>query len=376
MTRERRLFSSEFKLQMVRLYENGKPRNEIIREYDLTPSPLGKWIKQYQNTGTFNHQDNLSDEEKELIKLRKEVQHLKMENDIFKASSVDHGTKIEVIQKNAHQYSVSAMGNVLKILRSTYYDSIKRKDNKITKDDSNVERAVINIFNANRKVFATRRIKNHLNDKGHTVSRRKIGRIMKKYNLVSVYTKAKYKNHPKETNEKLIKNHLNRAFNREQPMETLVSDLTYVKVAGTWHYICLFIDLFNREIVGYSAGKNKDANLVSKAISRINHNLEQIKLFHTDRGKEFDNHLIDEVLETFKIKRSLSTKGCPYDNAVAEATMKSMKTEFVKQMQFENLEQLKTELFDYVNWYNNFRPHSSLQYLTPVAFKNLHMKTV
>ncbi|HDC9999195.1 TPA: IS3 family transposase [Staphylococcus aureus] len=375
MTRERRLFSSEFKLQMVRLYENGKPRNEIIREYDLTPSPLGKWIKQYQNTGTFNHQDNLSDEEKELIKLRKEVQHLKMENDIFKASSVDHGTKIEVIQKNAHQYSVSAMGNVLKILRSTYYDSIKRKDNKITKDDSNVERAVINIFNANRKVFATRRIKNHLNDKGHTVSRRKIGRIMKKYNLVSVYTKAKYKNHPKETNEKLIKNHLNRAFNREQPMETLVSDLTYVKVAGTWHYICLFIDLFNREIVGYSAGKNKDANLVSKAISRINHNLEQIKLFHTDRGKEFDNHLIDEVLETFKIKRSLSTKGCPYDNAVAEATMKAMKTEFVKQMQFENLEQLKTELFDYVNWYNNFRPHSSLQYLTPVAFKNLHMKT-
>ncbi|HHW6577251.1 TPA: IS3 family transposase [Staphylococcus aureus] len=376
MTRERRLFSSEFKLQMVRLYENGKPRNEIIREYDLTPSPLGKWIKQYQNTGTFNHQDNLSDEEKELIKLRKEVQHLKMENDIFKASSVDHGTKIEVIQKNAHQYSVSAMGNVLKILRSTYYDSIKRKDNKITKDDSNVERAVINIFNANRKVFATRRIKNHLNDKGHTVSRRKIGRIMKKYNLVSVYTKAKYKNHPKETNEKLIKNHLNRAFNREQPMETLVSDLTYVKVAGTWHYICLFIDLFNREVVGYSAGKNKDANLVSKAISRINHNLEQIKLFHTDRGKEFDNHLIDEVLETFKIKRSLSTKGCPYDNAVAEATMKAMKTEFVKQMQFENLEQLKTELFDYVNWYNNFRPHSSLQYLTPVAFKNLHMKTV
>ncbi|WP_340586455.1 transposase, partial [Staphylococcus aureus] len=52
MTRERRLFSSEFKLQMVRLYENGKPRNEIIREYDLTPSPLGKWINQYQNTGT------------------------------------------------------------------------------------------------------------------------------------------------------------------------------------------------------------------------------------------------------------------------------------------------------------------------------------
>lgn len=93
MTRERRLFSSEFKLQMVRLYENGKARNEIIREYDLTPSPLGKWIKQYQNTGTFNHQDNLSDEEKELIKLRKEVQHLKMENDILKQAALIMGRK-------------------------------------------------------------------------------------------------------------------------------------------------------------------------------------------------------------------------------------------------------------------------------------------
>ncbi|HDG5418212.1 TPA: hypothetical protein PF072_002453 [Staphylococcus aureus] len=53
-------------------------------------------------------------------------------------------------------------------------------------------------------------------------------------------------------------------------METLVSNLTYVKVSGTWNYICSFIDLFNREIIGYSAGKNKDANLVSKVISRIN----------------------------------------------------------------------------------------------------------
>ncbi|EEW44025.1 truncated transposase [Staphylococcus aureus 930918-3] len=83
---------------------------------------------------------------------------------------------MEVIQKNAHQYSVSAMCKVLIILRSTYYDSIKRKDNKITKDDSNIEHAVINIFNSNRKVFGTRRIKNHLNDKGLTVSGQKIGR--------------------------------------------------------------------------------------------------------------------------------------------------------------------------------------------------------
>ncbi len=76
---------------MVRLYENGKSRNEIIREYDLTPLTLGKWIKQHQKSVSFNHQDNLTDEEKELIKLHKEVQHLKMENDILKRATLIMG---------------------------------------------------------------------------------------------------------------------------------------------------------------------------------------------------------------------------------------------------------------------------------------------
>ncbi|PKF12419.1 IS3 family transposase, partial [Macrococcoides caseolyticum] len=124
------------------------------------------------------------------------------------------------------QYSVSAMCKVLKIPRSTYYDSIKRMPNKPKKDDLELEQAIVSTFNSNRKSFGTRKIKNELNKLGIIVSRRKIGRIMKKYNLISVYTKAKYKNHQKETNEKLIKNHLNRSFTREQPLEVLVSDLT------------------------------------------------------------------------------------------------------------------------------------------------------
>ncbi|HHW9997491.1 TPA: transposase [Staphylococcus aureus] len=84
MTKERRTFSSEFKLQVVRLYENGRLKNEIIREYDLKPSIFSNSIKQHQNTGSLNHQDNLKSAEKELIKLHKEVQHLKMEHDVLK----------------------------------------------------------------------------------------------------------------------------------------------------------------------------------------------------------------------------------------------------------------------------------------------------
>ena len=79
--------------------------------------------------------------------------------------------------------------------------------------------------------------------------------------------------------------------------------------------------------------------------------LRQIQLFHTDRGNEFKNKTIDEVLDTFQINRSLSMKGCPYDNAVAEATFKIIKTEFVKKY-FGNLDRLKLKLDDYVHWFN------------------------
>lgn len=91
--RERRTFTQEFKLQLVKLYENGKPRSEIIREYDLTASAFDKWVKQYQNSGSFRELDNRSPEEQELIKLRKENQRLMMENDILKQAALIIGRK-------------------------------------------------------------------------------------------------------------------------------------------------------------------------------------------------------------------------------------------------------------------------------------------
>lgn len=96
-----------------------------------------------------------------------------------------------------------------------------------------------------------------------------------------------------------------------------------------WNYICIMIDLYHREIVGYSVGANKDANLVKQALLSIPYKHDAIELFHSDRGSEFDNQLIDSVLNTFGIERSLSRKGNPYDNAVAESSFKCMKTEFI-----------------------------------------------
>ena len=256
------------------------------------------------------------------------------------------------------------MCKVLKIARATYYYESKQKE-----DETELITAIKEIFRCSRNNYGTRKIKIELSKQGQTVSRRKIARIMKHEGLVSNYTIAQFKPHIDKHNEAKIANKVERKFNNQPQYNVVVSDLTYVRVGMNWHYICVLIDLFNREIIGYSSGRHKDAKLVLQAFGRVETNLDKINIFHTDRGNEFKNKAIDNVLETFNIERSLSMKGCPYDNAVAEATYKIIKTEFAKNAGFASLEQLEYELADYVNWFNNHRIHSSLNYLSPKNYR-------
>jgi transposase len=91
--RDRRTYTEEFKEQMVKLYQSGKSKRDIMNEYDLTSTAFNTWIKRSESTGSFKEKDNRSPEENELIKLRKENQQLKMENDILKQAALILGRK-------------------------------------------------------------------------------------------------------------------------------------------------------------------------------------------------------------------------------------------------------------------------------------------
>ena len=91
--RQRRTFTQEFKNQMVQLYNSGKRKCDIVREYELSYSTLDKWINQFENSGSFKESDNLTPEQEELIKLRKKNKQLEMENDILKQAALIMGRK-------------------------------------------------------------------------------------------------------------------------------------------------------------------------------------------------------------------------------------------------------------------------------------------
>ena len=170
-----------------------------------------------------------------------------------------------------------------------------------------------NAYDENRCVYGQRKLKHVLLRKGWVVSRRKIGQIMKKRGLVSAYTRKKYRVHASRVNEAPAPNLIDRQFSDRLQGACGVSDLTYVRVGAQWAYICMLLDLAAREIIGYRAGAHKDAELVQQAFASVKESLFEIQIFHTDRGSEFDNILVDEILESSQIQRSLSMKGCPYD---------------------------------------------------------------
>jgi transposase InsO family protein len=136
------------------------------------------------------------------------------------------------------------MCKVLNVSRGSVYYEPKKKS-----CDTALENLIITIFKNSRNNYGTRKIKNKLAEKGYKVSRRRISKIMKKYGLVSNYTVKQYKVHSSKCNEDKTDNIVDRDFNKKQPLDVIVSDLTYVNVNGKWNYICLIIDLFNREFI-------------------------------------------------------------------------------------------------------------------------------
>jgi len=93
MRRERREYTDEFRKQIVDLHASVKPKHELIKEYELTPSALTNWIKKYNQSGSFKAKDNRTEDEEKMLKLEKELKQLRMENDILKQAALIMGRK-------------------------------------------------------------------------------------------------------------------------------------------------------------------------------------------------------------------------------------------------------------------------------------------
>ena len=268
---------------------------------------------------------------------------------------------------NARRCPVSAQRRIPGVPRSAYCRMPAHPPRPKVPDPIGPD--VPGAFEASRGGCGARRLKVALERAGIAASRRGICRIMREDGLSSACSGRAPKGGGRPVQPPSAENVLARSFDGRAPRAHVAADPTYVRAGGSWRCVRLLVDLCNREIVGCSCGRRKDARLVKAAFPNVAFPLTAIEVFHGDRGPEFCNGDVDALLSAFGIERPVSRPGNPYGNAVVESTSRVLERELVRGRAFPSEDRLRTELFDWVNWYNDCRLHSTLGYMTPAGFR-------
>ncbi|TCG02018.1 transposase, partial [Paraburkholderia steynii] len=168
-------------------------------------------------------------------------------------------------------------------------------------------------------------------------------------------------------------NLLDRQFDPDEPNQVFTSDITYIWTSEGWLYLAVVLDLFNREVVGWSLKEHMTADLVVDALvmAWFRRKPAAGAIHHSDRGSQYCSHAFQEKLREYGMRCSMSRKGNCWDNAPTESYFNSMKNERVYATRYATRAEAKADLFEYIEvFYNRKRRHSTLGNVSPAQFMN------
>lgn len=264
-------------------------------------------------------------------------------------------------------HSLALMCKVLKVSRSGYYKWLKRRETAREKRREQLLKRIMEIFEESRENYGSPRIYEQLRAEGWKVSRRQVEKLMRQ-NDMQARRRRRYKSTTDSNHgNPIAPNLLEQNFTMSEPDEVWVSDITYIETAQGWLYLCVFIDLFTRAVVGWSMADHMRADLVVDAFRMGIGNRQRAPIVaHSDRGSQYASEQFRGELAEYDCLQSMSRKGNCWDNAVAESFFGSLKSELVYREKFKSRIAAATAIFDYIAiFYNKKRIHSALGFLTP-----------
>ena len=263
------------------------------------------------------------------------------------------------------------MCRVLKVSRSGYHDWLHRKKSDRKIKDSLLLEKIKEAFKASGKTYGSRRVHKQVLLDGEICSRRQVARLMKKNGI-----RPKVKRHFVKTTDSdhdfpIADNLLDRDFDVEEPNKAWVSDITYIPTREGWLYLAGVIDLYNREVVGWSMSERINRKLVMDSLDMAiaRRRPDPGLIAHSDRGSQYASVDYQRLLKKTGVLCSMSGKADPWDNAVMESFFGSLKIERVHHRNYKTREEARRDIFEYIEvFYNRVRLHSTLGYLSPMQF--------
>jgi len=219
--------------------------------------------------------------------------------------------------------------------------------------------------------YGSPRMLRELRSRGFTAGKERVERLMRENGI-----RARHKRRYKVTTDskhglRLAANLLDRCFTPSAPNQVWTSDITYLWTNEGWLYLAIVLDLFNREVIGWSLKPRMTTDIVLDALTMawFRRRPEAGVLHHSDRGSQYASYAFQAKLKEYGMTCSMSRKGNCWDNAPTESWFNSFKNERYHGVKYETHEEMKAASFDYIEiFYNRKRQHSTLGYVSPVQF--------
>jgi transposase InsO family protein len=277
------------------------------------------------------------------------------------------------MKMNNGKHSIAKMAKVLGVSRSGYYAWDARKPSRHEHETLILEGLIRQIFIKHLRRYGSPRIWAELRALGWRVGKKRVERLMRKQRLRANRRRKRVKTADCRHHFLASENVLNREFAASFPGEKWVSDITHLRTSSGSLYLTIVLDLWDRKVVGWSMSKQMTAEQASLALNMAANNRRPREglIFHSDQGAQYCSEEFRNALKRLcpSVRQSMSRKGNCWDNACAESFIKTLKAELEILNGRNNLSQVKTAVFEYIEvYYNRCRRHSALGYATPLAF--------
>lgn len=264
----------------------------------------------------------------------------------------------------------------MEVARGTFYNHIfRRADHQKYQDEKmQLMLRMKQIFDDSEQRYGAGKIRAVLAGTGQEVSTKRASSMMQEFSLQRVRTDAKKILYAILSCSSAKTKSVATAFYCGLSQSGMGGDITYFKVNNSKVYLCTIIDLFPRRVVGYRISHSASTRLVTttfqKAYAERGNPAELT--FHSDRGGQYISDTFSKLLQNCHVKQSFSASGCPYDNAAAESFFATFKKEEAYRREYTSERHFQKCVEEYIQFYNEVRPHQTLDYKTPQAFEAAH----
>lgn len=371
----RKVYTNEQKADIINRYYNGVTPTELSNKSGIARSTIYAWIKTNERNPKWTEKIDM----REIHILMQKCEQQQKMIEILQIASCTVTTPLRdryaVIKKLEGKYSVSLLCKTMKVAKGSYYNHIFRNKNENTKFEEKKRELtpiIEKIFNDSKQIYGASKIHAILKDRGYVVGQNTIADIMHENGWFCIGHGAKklyYMN--LERKENLLK----QQFTVTRPNEVWVSDVTYFKYNNTVFYICVILDLFARKVISHRISLNNSTQLTKNTfMTAYNERQPQDLIFHSDQGCNYTSATFRMCLKDLNIKQSFSNPGNPFNNSAMESFFKSMKTEKLYRTDFRSEREFRKAVREYIEFYNEKRPHSVLRYRTPNKFEEDYIR--